>query len=190
MRPQLHKAVDIDGDGVVDEIEIQLSKVLDTIEGEDLDGDGIVTEEELHETKIIKGKEILARKFVDEHPKIRTFWKDFSGMQNEEIVRAICSNDDYRMLMSNLTNKAMQFDLLYDSQRIGDSLRIMATDRDRRWQQKKAQMAEKRNKLFQAKFNATVTQHLQSKKSERQHEIAHAKRQRPAFTPLLKRDGN
>lgn len=185
-RPMVHKAVDIDGDGVVDDVEIELSKILDTIEGEDLDGDGIVTEEELMQTKIKKGKEILARRFVESNPAIHNFWTDFRGMDNEAMVKAICSNVDYRMLMSNLTNKAMQFEMLYDSRRIGDSLRIMATDRDRRWQQKKAQIAENRNKLFQAKYNATVNAHRQSKVAEREHELRHAERKRQSFTPLLK----
>ena len=43
-------SLDIDGDGVIDDIELQLSKLLDTLEGEDLDGDGVVTEEELLQT--------------------------------------------------------------------------------------------------------------------------------------------
>ena len=111
-RPQLHKAVDIDGDGFIDDVEMELSKILDTIEGEDLDGDGIVTEAELNETKIRKGKEILARRFVQSHPGIHHFWADFKDLDEETMVREICGSHDYRAIMSNLENKAMQFELL------------------------------------------------------------------------------
>ena len=65
------------------------------------------------QTKVAKGKEILARRFVEGHPGIHNFWGDFKGMDTEQMVQTICANEDYRMLMSNLTNKAMQFELLY-----------------------------------------------------------------------------
>lgn len=184
-RPYLNAAVDIDGDGIVDEIEMQLSNLLDTLEGEDLDGDGVVTEEELMATKVKKGKEILARNFLQTHPNVRDFWSDFRGMNDEAVIRSITKNADYRMLMSNLTNKAMQYELLYDSHRIGDSLRIMATDRERRWQKKKAQLADTRKKLFEAKLNATINAHRRSHRTEKQFEKAAEERSRPTFTPLL-----
>ena len=184
-RPFVNAAVDIDGDGIVDEIEMQLSNLLDTLEGEDLDGDGVVTEEELMATKVKKGKEILARQFLSTHPNVRDFWSDFRGLNDEQVITAITKNIDYRMLMSNLTNKAMQYEMLYDSHRIGDSLRIMATDRERRWERKKAQLADTRKKLFQAKFNATIQAHRQSHSTEKQFEKANEERNRPTFTPLL-----
>lgn len=184
-RPYVNAAVDIDGDGIVDQIEMQLSNLLDTLEGEDLDGDGVVTEEELMATKVKKGKEILARQFLETHPNVRDFWSDFQGLDDESVIRSMCKNVDYRMLMSNLTNKAMQYEMLYDSHRIGDSLRIMATDRERRWERKKAQLADTRRKLFQAKFNATIQAHRQSQQNQRQHEQEHKERNRPTFTPLL-----
>jgi hypothetical protein len=186
-RPYLHKAVDIDGDGVIDEIEVQLSRLMDTLEGEDLDGDGVITEAEVEATKIAKGKEMLARQFVQMHTNnLRKFWPAFSELDDDQVVRAIAGHPDYRFLMSSLTTKAMQHEMLYDSHRIGDSLRIMATDRDRRWQAKTAQIAENRNKLFQAKFNATVDAQRQGKQAEAQHEAAHFQRKERAFTPLLK----
>ena len=185
-RPYVHHAIDIDGDGVVDDVEMALSKLMDTMQGEDLDGDGHVSKEELTQTKIKRGKEILARQFVDKHQtNIRDFWPDFKGLSDDEIVRTISTNIDYRMLMSNLTNKAMVQELLYDSGRIRDSLRFMATDREKRWQQKKAQMRESRQKLFKARFNAVVNQHQIGQREEKEHERQYLARKQRSFTPML-----
>lgn len=184
--PYLHEAVDIDGDGIIDEVEIQLSKILCQLEGEDLDGDGTITEEETKMTRVMKGKEILAKQFVALNSHIRDFWEDYKGMDDASIVKAIVNNVDYRMHMSNLTNKAMQHELLYDSSRVADSIKIIATDRDRRWQRKKAQMVQNRKKLFDAKYQATLNSQYQSKINEQKAEQIHRERQRRTFTPMLK----
>ena len=107
--PYLLPGIDIDGDGVVDEVELQLSKVLEGVEGIDIDGDGKVTEEELMLTRMMKGKEILADRFLNDYPYAEIFWPAFKGMGYSDRIDYIRDSSNFKELMNKLTVKGRSY---------------------------------------------------------------------------------
>lgn len=154
--PYTVPGVDIDGDGIVDEVEMQLSKILENVEGEDLDGDGQVTEQEIIETRVRKGKEIFARTFLKENPGVQDFWPEFRGMSNEQMVDSIKNNIDFKMIMRNLTNKGRQYRMLYKSDRIAACINMNLTARVRKHEQMKERLRQKKERLYQQRLRETM----------------------------------
>jgi len=102
-------AEDVDGDGLVDEVEINLAKILRNVKGEDLDGDGVVTEEETRACRIAKGKQIYAETFVNDFPGIRNFWKPYRHLNDDQIIHAITDNQDFAVNMNNMLLAGRQY---------------------------------------------------------------------------------
>lgn len=154
--PYTVPGVDIDGDGIVDEVEMQLSKILENVEGEDLDGDGEVTEQEIIETRVRKGKEIFARTFLKDNPGVQDFWPEFRGMSNEQMVDSIQNNIDFKMIMRNLTNKGRQYRMLYKSDRIAACINMNLTARVRKHEQMKERLRQKKERLYQKRLREAM----------------------------------
>jgi len=154
--PYTVPGVDIDGDGIVDDVEMQLSKILENVQGEDLDGDGEVTEEEIIETRVRKGKEIFAKNFVDDNPGVQDFWPEFRGMSKDEMVNAIKNNIDFKMIMRNLTNKSRQYRMLYKSDRIAACINMNLTARVRKHEQMKERLRQKKERLYQQRLREAM----------------------------------
>jgi len=102
-------ALDVDGDGLVDEVEINLAKILKHVPGEDLNGDGVVDENETRICRIAKGKEIYAENFVRDFPGIRNFWKPYRYLNDDQIVNAIRTNEDFAVNMRNMLHRGRQY---------------------------------------------------------------------------------
>lgn len=154
--PYTVPGVDIDGDGIVDEVEMQLSKILENVPGEDLDGDGQVTEAEIIETRVKKGKEIFARTFLKENPGVQDFWPEFRGMSNEQMVDSIQNNVDFKMIMRNLTNKGRQYRMLYKSDRIAACINMNLTARVRKHEQMKERLRQNKERLYQKRLREAM----------------------------------
>lgn len=100
--------VDVDGDGIVDEVEINLAKILRNVAGVDLDGDGVVTEEETRACRVAKGKHIYAESFIRDFPGIRNFWTPYRYFNDDQIVVAITGNQDFAVNMNNMLHAGRQ----------------------------------------------------------------------------------
>jgi hypothetical protein len=105
-------AIDIDGDGLIDEYEIQLAKYLKDVKGKDLDGDGIVDEFEKLSAQRQKGKELMVGHLREKYRgRLHEFGKHFRGRSDDDICSAMMRSKNFGYAMKTMTAKAHMVDL-------------------------------------------------------------------------------
>ena len=93
-------AVDINDDGIVDDVQIELYKHLRSVP---LDFHGLTTRT-AHKFRVKEGKKLMVKNFIDQHgfERVRTFAPHFCGhtMENtiEKLSNSPCFKDDYQSL--------------------------------------------------------------------------------------------
>jgi len=109
-RGLIPEAVDVDGDGEIDEWEMKMSDYMRTVTAEDMDGDGDVDDDDLRMAREACGHKLLAEQFLD--GLVAPLWmydRSFIGKSRERLLGEVLVAPDFGRRMTQLRNKERLF---------------------------------------------------------------------------------